>query len=95
MFSMQKLRYGGVIFYAAIVMYGFYLMSSTNSESFCTCQGMSSKRCPDPEILQDLYNTGKLTEYSDLAGAQSPQWMDGGMPGSFQPYAVSPKCGGS
>ena len=38
-----------------------------NKDFFCNCYGMqTSKRCPDPKVLMDLYNKGILTEYTDL-----------------------------
>ena len=39
-----------------------------NKDHFCNCYGMqTSKRCPDPKVLLDLYNKGILTEYTNLA----------------------------
>ena len=45
-------------------------------ESFCACRNMTSKRCPDPSVLTSLYNSGKLTEFTDFAKIQksNPKW---------------------
>jgi hypothetical protein len=45
-------------------------------ETFCTCQDLANKKCPDPNELQQLYSSGKLTEFTDLASIQkqNPVW---------------------
>ena len=46
-----------------------------SKDNFCTCQGMGNKVCPNTKLLKDLYNSGKLTEYSDFAKMQgTPKW---------------------
>jgi len=35
-------------------------------ETFCNCQGMNNQVCPDKQLLKDLYNSGELTENTDL-----------------------------
>lgn len=36
------------------------------SEKFCNCQGMMTQVCPNPAELVKLYNSGELTEFTDL-----------------------------
>jgi hypothetical protein len=44
-----------------------YLNFKKSTESFCNCLPIRDKRCPDPGVLTDLYNSGKLTEFTDFA----------------------------
>jgi hypothetical protein len=40
---------------------------------------MTSKKCPSPEVLTNLYNSGKLTEYTDRVKFQKeypPHWKN-------------------
>ena len=39
----------------------------TKNEPFCNCFPIRDKRCPDPKVLTDLYNSGKLTEFTNFA----------------------------
>ena len=45
-------------------------------ENFCSCRNMTQKKCPSPENLTNLYNSGKLTEFTDFAKLQkiNPRW---------------------
>ena len=54
------------------------LLLKCKKESFCACRNMTSKRCPNPEVLTNLYNSGKLTEYTDFAKIQqaNPYWKE-------------------
>ena len=45
-------------------------------DNFCVCQAMRRQSCPNPENLQDLYYSGKLTEFTDLAKYGST-WSSG------------------
>jgi hypothetical protein len=40
------------------------LLKSENKDNFCTCSGMNTKLCRDPNNLKQLYSEGKLTEYN-------------------------------
>ena len=48
----------------------------SQKESFCACRNMADKRCPDPNVLNQLYTSGKLTEFTDFAKIQkeNPAW---------------------
>lgn len=70
----------------------YLLIKCKNKDKFCTCQGMNSKRCPNPQNLQALYNSGKLTEFTNLAAAQDGKWRET-MAQQFQPYKnTGPSC---
>jgi len=36
-------------------------------ESFCSCRNMINRVCPDPQNQINLYNSGQLTENTDLS----------------------------
>ena len=59
---------------AILILVG--LLVKCKKESFCACRHMTSKRCPNPHVLTDLYNSGKLTEFTDFAKIQqaNPVW---------------------
>jgi hypothetical protein len=38
----------------------------SSKEKFCNCQGMITQVCPNPAELVKLYNSGELTEFTDL-----------------------------
>ena len=44
-----------------------YLYFRKSLEGFCNCFPIRDKRCPDPKVLTDLYNSGKLTEFTDFS----------------------------
>ena len=44
-----------------------YLYFKKSSENFCNCLPIRDKRCPNLKVLSDLYNSGKLTEFTDFA----------------------------
>lgn len=50
-----------------LISFLLYLNFGKSKESFCNCFPIIDKRCPDPKVLTSLYNSGKLTEYTDLA----------------------------
>ena len=52
------------------------MLLKCKKESFCACRNMTSKRCPSPEVLTNLYNSGKLTEFTNFAKIQeaNPKW---------------------
>jgi hypothetical protein len=55
------------------------LLVRCKKENFCTCRNMTSKKCPSPEVLTNLYNSNKLTEYTDLNKFQKEyptQWKN-------------------
>ena len=55
----------------AILTYLYITKKCSDSEPFCSCRNMINKICPDPKVLTNLYNTGKLTEFTDFAKIQS------------------------
>jgi len=58
------------------VVYIKQIKNGDDSENFCSCRNMTKKICPSPQELVNLYNSNKLTEYTDLAKIQSldPTW---------------------
>lgn len=60
-------------------------------ESFCTCQGMERKTCNNPQVMQALYNTNTLTEYTDLRKFQDTScWKNAAPYDQF--YQYQQKC---
>ena len=68
---------------ALAILLGFLLLiwifkkcTAKCPETFCTCQDLANKKCPDLNQLQQLYSSGKLTEFTDLASIQkqNPVW---------------------
>lgn len=53
-----------------------YMCKKNGGDTFCACRNMTDKRCPNPFVLTDLYNSNKLTEFSNFAEAQKlhPYW---------------------
>ena len=51
----------------ALISYLLFLNFQKSREPFCNCFPIIDKRCPDPKVLTSLYNSGKLTEYTNLA----------------------------
>jgi len=51
----------------AVLIYIMITKPPTKNEPFCNCFPIRDKRCPDPKVLTDLYNSGKLTEFTDFA----------------------------
>ena len=57
-----------ILFLIAVIAYFvFRTKPPTKNEPFCNCFPIRDKRCPDPKVLSDLYNSGKLTEFTDFA----------------------------
>lgn len=54
----------------AIAILSYLYINKTNTESFCSCRNMTNKICPDPKVLTKLYESGKLTEFTDFADIQ-------------------------
>jgi hypothetical protein len=43
------------------------------TENFCgTCQGIGVKQCPNKELMHQLYNEGKLTEFTTNENPTAP-----------------------
>lgn len=74
------IKYGFICIMLLIVILVIYMMTKKNKDGFCTCMGMSSKRCPNPENLQALYNSGQLTENTDLEKIAPQVWQTNIMP---------------
>jgi hypothetical protein len=55
-----------IISLAIITVLTYLYITKKSSESFCTCRNMTNKYCPNPQVLSDLYYSGKLTESTDL-----------------------------
>ena len=56
-----------VLFSLTTITILVYLNFKKSSENFCNCLPIRDKRCPDPAVLTDLYNSGKLTEFTDFS----------------------------
>ena len=57
-----------ILFLIAVIAYFMFRPKPpTKNEPFCNCFPIRDKRCPDPKVLTDLYNSGKLTEFTDFA----------------------------
>jgi hypothetical protein len=65
-----------IVISAIAIVFLIALLVKCKKESFCACRHMTSKRCPNPHVLTDLYNSGKLTEFTDFAKIQqaNPKW---------------------
>ena len=69
------------------------LYKKQGNEGFCNCfgmQGPGERTCPDPDLLKALYNSGQLTEFTDLNKGTKPQWKNLLQP-TFQPYNTKTK----
>ena len=76
---MEILTISYVMISAFVIIVLVNALSKCKKENFCTCRNMTSKRCPDPEVLTTLYNTNKLTEYTDRDKFQKefpPHWKN-------------------
>jgi len=58
-----------ILLIAVVGVIVYYVKVS--KEPFCTCSGMKTKMCMSPEKIQALYNSGELTEFTELP---DPQW---------------------
>ena len=63
----MKLSTVYVILSLGLISYLLFVNFRKSFESFCNCFPIRDKRCPDPKVLTDLYNSGKLTEFTDFA----------------------------
>ena len=52
----------------------YLYLTCKGHEPFCNCFPVVNKVCPNTKVLTDLYNTGRLTESTDLAKMQRPGW---------------------
>lgn len=77
------ISYGYIIISLLVIGILTYLyITKKPSESFCSCRNMTNKICPDPNVLTKLYETGKLTEYTNFANIQKDKdnWKNLVMP---------------
>lgn len=44
-----------------------YLLVNCKKEHFCSCRNMINRVCPDIQTQLNLYNSGALTENTDLS----------------------------
>jgi len=52
-------------------MIGFHIYMYSSTEKFCTCRGAQMRNTyVDRQLVDELYRTGVLTEYTDLAALQ-------------------------
>jgi hypothetical protein len=56
---------------AITILSYLYIAKKPSSDPFCSCRNMTNKICPDPKVLTKLYNSGKLTEFTNFAKIQS------------------------
>lgn len=76
---MEFLTTAYVIISAFVIIILVSTLSKCKKEGFCACRNMTSKKCPSPEVLTTLYNTNKLTEYTDRDKFQKenpPYWKN-------------------
>lgn len=59
-----------------VIVILIFMINNCKKEPFCACRNMTSKRCPNPEVLTTLYNDGVLTENTNFAKIQqsNPYW---------------------
>ena len=59
-----------------VIVFLIVMINNCKKETFCACRNMTSKRCPNPEVLTTLYNDGVLTENTNFAKIQqsNPSW---------------------
>ena len=67
MIDLQTLNFIYIVLSITAIVILVYLYVNKCREPFCACRHEGDKRCPDPKVLTDLYNSGKLTEYTDFA----------------------------
>ena len=60
-----------IVFVMVITVIVYYITNRDKKEQFCTCNGMKSKMCMNPQKIQALYNSGELTEFTELP---NPEW---------------------
>lgn len=61
--------------------------TTEKKESFCTCQGLGRETCNNPQVMQALYNTNTLTEYTDLRKFQdTSKWKNASPYDQFYVY---------
>jgi len=56
----------GTILGITLLILLFVCLLRKKPENFCSCRHETKKICPDPKVLTDLYNSGKLTEFTDF-----------------------------
>jgi hypothetical protein len=73
-----------VVISVCVISVLLYLLTRCqNKDKFCVCHGMNNKICSNTQQLRDLYNSGKLTEYSALQKDTS-KWSQ--VPPQFHTY---------
>ena len=53
-----------VVSLVLIAVLVYLLVRCQNKSNFCTCSGMDTQMCADPQKLKQLYAEGKMTEYT-------------------------------
>jgi len=76
---------GGIL---ALIKYS----NQKKQEGFCgTCQGIGTLSFPDVPLLNQMYNSGELTEFSDRS--EPRDWDNSNSNNNFQAYeSQSNKC---
>lgn len=87
----MNISYIYIILSLAAISSLLYLCFKKSSEGFCNCFPIRDKRCPDPKVLTDLYNSGELTEFTDFSKKEgaSPGWKVA-MPEDM--FSIKNKC---
>ena len=83
-----------VVLGAAAIISGIIFLikysSQKKQEGFCgTCQGIGNMSYPDIPLLNQMYNSGELTEFSDRSGPRA--WDNSNSNNNFQSYKSQPK----
>ena len=55
-----------LVFLILLSIIGYFVFLNNGKEKFFSCRHETTKICPDPKVLTDLYNSNKLTEYTDF-----------------------------
>lgn len=62
----------------ALLTYFLVITIKKKKECLCVCHGMDTEVCHNRDLLTKLYQTGQLTEYTDLSKQQrqlgGPKW---------------------
>lgn len=71
----KNIMYTGYVVLSIIIVILIYLLiNCKKNEKFCSCRQMTNKICPDPKVLTSLYESGELTENTDLTKFGKPVW---------------------
>ena len=63
-----------VVSIIAVAVLVFLLARCKKEETFCSCRNMINRVCPNIQNQLDLYNSGQLTETTDLSKFGKPGW---------------------